>query len=150
MPGADSVPCNGRFSLPLSTLPMLCKPGPHRCNPFLSATGPSEPPRRMGQSPLLAFQIYPHDAFMTLAPYSRTSKIVGPARRSYEEVRRWYEDVVQFRRAPRGAVLASEFRPGPALDWVHPSRHSPTCGEIALAVTAFPGRERLRLCARRP
>ena len=40
--------------------------------------------------------------------------------------KRSYENVVQFRRATRGAVLAYQLGPGPALDWIPASSKSPS------------------------
>jgi len=57
-----------------------------------------------------------YDAFMTLPPYRRTSKIVGPARRSYEEVRRCYEGVVQSAERLAGPFLRMSL--GLVLLWI--------------------------------
>src|SRR5712692_11158578 len=52
---AESVQFSGRFSLPLSSLPMLWKPLPSRCNPFLYAKGASEPARIIVQITLMSW-----------------------------------------------------------------------------------------------
>src|SRR6266516_7865615 len=75
---------------------------------------------------------------------SRGSSQIPQKRRSSDE------DVVQFRRAARGAALAHQLGPGPTLDWIPASSKSPIYRCLALSVASFPGLQHVRLCARRP
>src|SRR5713226_8948019 len=76
---------------------------------------------------------------------SRGSSQIPQKRRSSNEDVVQFQDVVQFRRAARGAALAHQLGPGPALDWIPASSKSPIDRCLALSVASFPGLQRVRL-----